>query len=663
VVGVSAFLRDLTHALRLQRKNLPVTVLAALSLGLGIGASSAMFQLIDAIQLEALPVPRPSELLELRIANPDGMRGIYDPEHPGLTNHIWEGIKAEQTQIGPVFAWSASRVDISPSAEAHYVRALFVSGRFFSALDVQPVTGRFITDADDQRGCPSVPVVLSHRFWTAQFAGSPDAVGTTLSIEGNKFTIVGVAQKSFWGIETGKAFDIAIPLCADSVIGRNRLDAPAFWWLTVMSRLKAPMPLSKLNGFLAHISPGIFSTTLPPQYPRENIRDYLNFRLTADPAERGFSQIRLDYSTALLVLFSISAIVFVIGCANMAALLLVRANARQYESAMRVVLGASRRSLMGQVLCESVILVVFALSIGMIAARLLVGIMVSFLEIDKAGGRFDLGITWSQVIFVIAAGVISCALSALPAMLSAAGTNLAMLVRTGSRTTGPKTFTIWANRCITSSQLALSFGLVLSAMCFAITIKNLIAVDLGFDDANVLVCRLNFSRSASDAAKRLQIRNDVLESLRSKPGVQAAAESAFILGDGDLRNQVWLDGGRAASGIVSRFNFVSPSYFDTLRVPLIGGRDFNRHDGPDGLKVVIVNAAFIQAMHIKGSPLGMAVRRQATPFGPETSFVIVGVVGNTKYNDAREDFLPIVYVPTSQDLRWTRALILIRVRS
>src|ERR1700677_1598270 len=254
--------QDILYGVRVLRWNPGFAAIAILSLTLGIGANTTIFQLLDSIRLTALPIKHPEELAEVRIIQPNGRTGDFTTSHPMLTNPQWEQIRAQQQGFSGIFAWAQDRFNTAPSGETHNVDGLYVSGDFFRVLGVRPELGRLFTAEDDQRGCGSSGVVLSNAFWQREYGGA-SGIGRKMTIEHHPFEIIGGTPANFYGLEVGKQFDLAIPICADPLIRGEyaRLDVPHEWWLSVMGRLKPGWTIERATAQLAAASPGIFEAT------------------------------------------------------------------------------------------------------------------------------------------------------------------------------------------------------------------------------------------------------------------------------------------------------------------------------------------------------------------------------------------------------------------
>src|SRR5262249_29003611 len=355
---------------------------ALLSRAFGLGAKPALFQVVDAVRLWPPPVADPGSLFEVRLADMDGARGNFETPHPAVTHPIWRAIQARQQAFSGLFAWGGDTFSLTQGGEIRTAGGLWVTGDFFRVLGLRPAIGRLLTVDDDRPGC-APRAVLSYAFWQREYGAQPGVVGRTIALGPHPVEIVGVAPAGFMGLDVGRSFDIALPVCAEPVFsddGKGRLDAGTDWWLSVFGRLAPGWTPERANAHLAAISADLFRSTLPSNYPAVSVPKYLAFRLGAFPGGAGVSQLREDYTTPLWLLLGLAGLVLLIACANLANLLLARATARQREIAVRLGLGASRSRIVRQLLTESVLLAAIGGLCGGLLARVLSRSFVALLD-------------------------------------------------------------------------------------------------------------------------------------------------------------------------------------------------------------------------------------------------------------------------------------------
>ena len=648
---IENLLQDVRYGLHQLRCNPGFAAVALLSLALGIGANTAIFQLLDAVRLRMLPVENPQQLAEVHLTNRRGRMGSFFNWHAMLTYAIWEQLRANHEPFSGVVAWAPDDLNLAPRGEVHLVRGLWVSGDFFSVLGVQPLLGRMFTEADDQRGCgASAGAVVSYSFWQRELGGDAAAIGRKLTVDYHPVRVLGVTPANFFGLEVGHSFDVALPICSQPTLGGedNYLDTKFDWWLTVMGRLKPGWTLEKATAYLGSISSGIFEATLPPGYDAEHAKKYLAFKLAAYPAGSGISSLRESSSGALVLLLSITGLVLLIACANLANLMLARASAREREIAMRLALGAIRGRLIRQLLAESLLLAVAGAGTGLLLARALARLLTSFLSTQGDEVFLNLNPDWRVFAFTAAVATLATVLFGLVPALRATRVAPGEAMKAGGRglTSDRQRFGI--RRGLVVSQVAFSLVLLVGALLFTRSLRNLLTVDLGFQRTGILVTDLDFTQLHL-AARHLTFKQELLERIRSTPGVDSAADAAIVPLSGSSSNRtVWMDGSDPSQAKSPWFNWVSPEYFKTMGSPLLAGRDFNDHDTPNSPKVAIVNEAFVRQFAAGANPLGKRIWQKAELGEPQVVYEIVGLVANTKYQDLREDYPPLIYVPMSQ---------------
>ena len=479
-----------------------------------------------------------------------------------------------------------------------------------------------------------------------------------MTLRDRPFTVVGVTPPSFTGLEIGETFDVALPTCAAG-LWDARLEQRDRWWLTIMGRLKPGWTIAGANQHLQAISQGLLEATVPPGYDAGFIGGYRRIRFGVLPAGRGVSRLRNAHGTSLSLLLGLTGLVLLITCGNLATLMLARASARGREIAVRIAIGASRRRLVSQMLIESLLIAAagaaLAVPVALVASRALVAFL------GTAANRITLDLTadWRLVTFVGAAATVTTILfGLLPAIRVSAVDPLAVM-RQGSRGMTVDRRRARFQRGLVVAQVAVSLVLIFSALLFVQTFRNLTAVDLGFDAERTIAVVFS-DRVSQDlpAEQKIAFQEQLTSEIRSVPGVAAAASSTHVPLSGGMWSHFFRVPGAGDGQRASRFAYVSPGYFDTLRIPLRSGRDFTAQDGARSARVMVVNENFVRS-HLRGrSPVGQTIRTLAEPGFPVTTYEIIGVVGNTKYADLRDEDCwcqgtapgaPIAYVPLAQN--------------
>src|SRR5919198_55139 len=641
--------RDVRYAVRVLRGSPGFTLVAILSLALGIGANTAIFQLIDAIRWRHLPVPHAEELGDVRIDGGNGGWGVSENANSQLTYPLWEQIRRHQQAFSGIFAWGTMPVLVGTGPDARLVGGLWVSGEAFRELGVTAALGRLVSPDDDRRGCTPV-VVLNDAFWEAQFGGDPGVIGRTLTVLDRPVPILGVTSPEFFGLEVGKRFDIAVPVCAAAAWG-SPIDRRDWFWLSVTGRLNRDWTVERAAEHMRALSPGLLEATLPSDRDASGLERYRRFRLTVVPAANGVSELRAAYGTALWVLLAMTGLVLLMACVNLMNLLLARATAREQEVAVRVAIGASRRRVMLQLLIENLLLAVCGALIGAAIARPLSGGILALLTTEGNPVHLDLRPDWLVLAFTAAAGIFTCIAFGVVPALRASHVEPVTAMKTGGRgLTGSRERTR-IQRGLVVAQVAVSFVLIVGAALFVRSFRNLIAFDTGFKREGVIFARVADFSDRPAPERVLAAQSELLDRIRSVPEVVSAATTTKVPLD---RSSWTMDFVLPASDDLkrhsSKFTFVSPQYFTTVGMRIVTGRDFNRGDTAKSRRVALVNETFVHR-YLTGNPIGTMLRTVAEPGYPEALYEVIGVVSDTKYSSLRELLQPIAFVPIAQHPR------------
>ncbi|MBV8115941.1 MAG: ABC transporter permease [Silvibacterium sp.] len=642
--------QDLKYALRRLIKAPGFTIAAVATLALGIGANTAIFELLDAVLLQSLPVKNPQQLAEVHVVDMDKARGSVFSGYPVVTNLIWEKLREDHQGFSGIAAWRDTQFSRDSGGNARFVNGLWVSGDFFRVLGVPPIQGRVFTVEDDRRGCGLPGAVISYGFWQQEFGGGP-ALGRKLLLNDKPVEVIGITPSSFFGVAVGRSFDVAVPVCSQPYLEtRSLLDSSTEWWLSLIGRLDPGWSVKQVAAYLGAISPGIFASTLRPDYPVESVKDYLAMKLTAAPSAAGVSMLRETYSDPLKFLLGISGFVLLITCANLASLMLARTSAREREMAVRLAIGAGRWRLIWQVLSESLLLSLAGALAGAALARMLSHGLVAYLNTKDDAVTLDFKLDCRLFAFLLAVSLVTCVLFGLAPALRASRTTPGAAMKTGGHGMTAGRGRLGFRGVLVVSQVALSLVLLFSALLFTESLRNLLLNDPGFRTDGVLIAALDFTRLQIPVERRGAFQRQLLDRIRAIPSVDAAADTNVVpLSGAGWGNTVWIDGHDSTQRHDSNFSAVSSDYFKTLRIPIVAGRDFNDRDTTQSPRVAVVNETFARKLGLGANAVGARFWREATPSSPEELNEIVGVVKDTKYRHIRRPAGAIAYLALSQD--------------
>jgi len=464
---------------------------------------------------------------------------------------------------------------------------------FFHTLGVQSVLGRVFTTTDDQQGCGAAGLVISYTFWQREFGADANVIGRKLTLAERQFEIIGVTPPCFFGMEVGRSFDLAAPLCAVPLVqGHDRALSGPFWWLTVTGRLKPGWSLEHATAHTRAISPGVFEASLPPNHPTAYVKDYLASRLNAVPAGARISELRENYEQSLWLLLAIAGSVLLVACANLTNLSLARASAREREIAVRQALGATRTRLIHQLLVESLLLAAAGAALGAGLAQALNRFLVAFLSTRDNQIFLNLSLDWRVLGFAAGLAALTCLTFGLAPAIRATRMEPGAVMKTGGRGLTASRERISLRRALAVAQVALSLVLVAGAILFSRSLVKLLTVDTGFRQEGVLTAEVFFQRLNLPPDRFPAFKEDLLDRLRAIPGVDSTALTYEIPLRGGANANVWMEGADARQGMKSNLGRVGPDYFKTLQIPLLTGREFDARDKVGAPNVAIVNEAF-----------------------------------------------------------------------
>ncbi len=647
--------QDLKFALRQLKRNPGFATIAILSLALGIGANTATFSVLNAVLLRSLPIREPQDLYRLRLESHVSVAQRYS--YP-----VFEKLR-DAAKPAPVAAMSqTARVSIGVDNGSRPERASvqLVSGEFFSVLGVGAELGRVFIGEDNLTPGGHPVAVLSNSYWRERFAGSSDVIGHTLTLDGARFTIIGVAAPQFRGVFLESPTDIWIPVMMQADVGYhqnfsdNDGDSEKSWipqigltWLDIILRAN---PAGKAQALA--VLDGAFRQQLTAQ--SESISDphqrklFLDQRLVLQSFELGQSRFRDRFTPLLYVLMGMVVIVLLTACANTANLLLARSSARQKEIAVRLSIGAGRARLVQQLLTESFLLVAIAAVSGLWLARFSADALVKMVVRSMTGQEPSMIELDARVLaFTAIVSILAGLLFGLAPAFRATGMNLATALKTAARSVQGRAR--WSSaKFLVAGQVALSLLLVMGACLFSRSLYNLSHVDLGFEPNHILTVRISPRTSGVTEQQLPSFHSKVLERVRSVPGVVSAAmaECGLYSGCQSASGGIHISGYDLGPSeqITFQENRVSAAYIPTVGMRFLAGRNFDVRDRTDTPKVAVVNEALVHRYFASREAVGQR-------FGyTKPDVEIIGVVADAHVNSARDPMLPMAFYPLEQEM-------------
>jgi len=650
---LETLVQDIRFGLRMLAKNPGFTLVAVITLALGIGANTAIFSLINTVMLRYLPVEKPVELVQVGMLT--HRPGEHGPQ-PVFTNPLWEQIRDQQDIFSGVFGWGDARFDLALSGAAQYVKGLWVSGDFFQTLGVRPAVGRLITTADDQRGCAGV-AVLSYGFWQNHFGGAESAIGSTISLDNHVLPIVGVAAPGFYGVNVGTKFDVALPVCATAIFDgkQSRLDQRSSWWMFVMGRVKPGLSPEQMKARLAVLSPRVFAATIPENWTADMQKGYLQRSLVTAPGASGISGLREQFKQPLQILMAVVGVVFLIACANIASVMLARAATRSREVAVRRALGASRMRLVRQLLTECVLLSSAGAVLGIFLARWGNALLVRLISSGRNPVFLEFSLDWRVLGFALAVAMLTGILFGILPAFRSTRVSLTAAMKGSQAVELEHHGHFRPGRWLVAAQVALSLVLVVGAALFLRSFVKLVTLDVGFERNNVLIMHVQARAHDLPPEKWAPLYDEIERRLATLPGVVSASRSVLTPVSGFQWDQnLHADSPNSPSGDASAtlLNAVSPGYFRTLLTPILAGRDFNAQDTKTAPKVAIINQTAARKFYPGLNPVGRHFRLEQDPGKLGAPVQVVGVVKDSKYWTLREETRATAFIPITQQPDW-----------
>ncbi len=636
--------QDVRYGLRGMRKRPAFTAVALTCLTLGIGANTAVFSLFNAVMLRSLPVSHPEQLVFFEYTSPGGSLGALRRTSSGYRTSLpyatYEAFRDQARSLAGVFVFVSSGIEghaatVNVGGRAVAADAEMVTGNYFSVLGVSPMLGRTIEDGDLDAGAGNV-TVLSHSFWSREFGGDVSALGRSIGVNGTSFRIVGVSPPGFVGLH-GAVPDLWVPLRPTDDMrpwGSRAGSAQVFfsdrrwWWCTIGARLKPGVSRAQAQAetdylFRQSITAGLSS--VPPSLPRIELSQ-------ASPV---FESMRLKLAAPLQILMVTAGLVLLIACANLAALLVSRAQSRQREIGVRLAIGASRARLARQLLTESLLLSLSGGAFGLLAARWGGAALLGLIAGDSQTALLNVSPDCRVLAFAAVVSVATGVLFGLAPAWRATRMDLAPRLKESAASTTPHR---GAARLLVASQIAISVVLLFGAGLFVRTLRNLDGQDLGFTRENLLLFEVDPERSGYKGASGIALNGRLLEEMQRLPGVRSATFSQMALLSG-WRNTspTGTDGPPLPAGQPNEiyYNRVGPRFFETMGMRVVLGRGIGLRDTEQGRTAAVVNEAWARAFFPGESPVGHRVSVGGDRLKPDQAYEIVGVAEDAKYDQIR----------------------------
>jgi predicted permease len=630
-----------------------VTVVAILSLALGIGANAAIFSIFNQMLLSTLPVRAPEELVNF--SSPGPKQGSTSCNQAGSCDYVFSYPMFRDLQkMQEVFTDVAAHVifgaNLAFEGQTVSGEGMLVSGSYFPVLGVQPAIGRLISPADDQKVGESPVVVLSHAYWTRRFGQRGDVVNRTMIINGQTLTIVGVAPARFEGTTLGSTPDVYVPI---TLRGQMQPGFEGFanrrsYWAYLFARLRPGVSIEQASLGMAGIYRGLINDVEAPLqrgWSDQRMQEFRARTLLIQPGSQGQSSVRDDADDPLKMLLGVTGLVLLIACANIANLLLARAGRRTAEMAVRLSIGANRWQLIRQLLTESLILAAIGGAVGLLVAQWTMQLIASLLP-EQAAETFKVELD-ATVLFFAAALTIGTGLlfGLFPALHSTRPDLLPALKGQAGQPSGAR----GAARFRTSLavfQIAISMALLIAAGLFVKSLANVSRVDLGLNTENIVTFGISPELNAYSQERSQGLFSRIEESFAALPGVTGVTAGVVaVLAGSNWGTSVQVQGFKQGPDIDSnaRFNMVGPDYFKTLGIPLLAGREFTRQDVKDSPKVAIVNEAFIKKFNLGSDAVGKLMTD-----GDKLDTQIIGVAKDAKYSEVKGTIPPLFFVPYRQ---------------
>jgi len=648
--------QDVRYGLRMLGKNPGFTLIAILTLALGIGANTAIFSLLNQVLLRRLPVRNPGELVVLKSPGPKRGHVWSDGDDSEVFSYpLYKGLAKNTAVLDGVFARYQFAASIASHGQTERGSGELVTGNYFDVLGVRPTLGRVLSPADDDVQGAHPVVVLSHSYWMRHFGGNAGVLNQAILVNNTEMTIVGVAQAGFSGIQVGQTPDIFVPLTMKGQMTpiRNGLDDWNDSFLAVLARRKPGVSMEQAQAGINVDYPGLLEQQAAMLKFRKGGKDEKEFlikKIVLSPGAQGRTTVQRDSGPALMALFAMVALVLLIACTNVANLLLAKAAARQREFAIRSALGASPGRMMQQLLVESFLCALGGGVLGLILGTWIMNILTQAVVSEAGVQGITAHVDGTVLGFAAAATVVSALLFGLIPAWRATRAGVSQMLKDQGSTTSAGPGHVRFRKYLVAGQVAFTLLLLTGGALFARTLWNLRKQNLGLSTENLITFSISPQLSGYDEARTVALVDQLRERLAVLPGVLGVGSSQIpILVGTDMGSNITVEGRQNLDTDDRHVNYdaVSPNYFSTMRVPLLAGREFNAGDTATNTKVAIINEAMAKEFFSNRNPIGVHL---AMGSGNDIKFdmEIVGVVKNWKQEHVRTADRPYFFRPYSQ---------------
>jgi predicted permease len=647
-------LQDVRFGLRTLAKNPGFTIVAILTLALGIGANAAIFSLTDQVLLRLLPVERPQELVVLHSPGKAHGRTWNDIEGgQSFSYPMYKDLRDRNEVFTGLLARYHVQVSVAGQGQSQLAAGELVSGNYFQVLGVRPALGRVLSPQDETAPGANPVTVLSYGYWARHFGSDLNILNKQLSVNGNSLTVVGVARPGFTGVQVGQVPDLFIPITMKAEMTPNwdGLADRNDHWVTMLGRLKPGMSATKAEAGLAPLYGALMKGELPAlKLSARDQEEYLNRKLVLDAGEHGRPVLQHDARQPLLVLMAMVGVVLLIACANLASLLIARGEGRQREIALRLALGAGRWRLVRQLMTESFLLAVAGAVAGLALASWTLGAIVNSIPEDVGASGLTSHLDSRVVLFACAISLLTVALFGLAPAIRATHTDLQTVLKDqGTNVSGGKA-NVRVRKSLLISQIALTAVLLAAAGLFAHSLLNLKSQDLGVRPDHVLEFSISPELNRYTPPQTISFVERLRKNIEPLPGVRSVSESEIpMLANDNSSSNITVEGYNAQEDedMNVDHNAVGPEFLATMGIPLLKGREFSESDSSTSPKVAIINEAMARRFFAGRDPLGLRFG-----FGnakeSKVDIEIVGIVKDSKNTDVRQHVGPFIFLPYSQ---------------